>query len=87
MKSRASAIVLFAALAAGGVRAQPPGGLIGQPLAAAKSNELFTFFNLAQTASQPCGGGQALGYRPTGDRFHRLASSVSPPPPAVMSPP
>jgi hypothetical protein len=67
--------MLVVALAAGGaVQAQPAGGLLGQPLAAAQSNDLFTFFNLAQTARQPCGDGQALGFRPTGDQFHRLAA-------------
>jgi hypothetical protein len=49
-------------------------GLIGQPLATAKTNELFTFFNLAQTGSGPCGAGQQLEFRPTGAQFHALAA-------------
>jgi hypothetical protein len=75
MKGRAAAAVLVAVVAVGGtVHAQPAGGLLGHPLAAARSNDLFTFFNLAQTASQPCGDGQALGFRPTGEQFHLLAA-------------
>jgi hypothetical protein len=77
MRARVTVIfsMLFTAVAAGGaVHAQPAGGLLGQPLAAARSSDLFTFFNLAQTARQPCGDGQAVGFRPTGEQFHLLAA-------------
>jgi hypothetical protein len=63
-----------ATVVAGAVRAQPAGGLIGEPLAVAERNELFTFFNLAETGRQTCGGGELLGFRPTGAQFHALAS-------------
>jgi hypothetical protein len=68
------AAALFAAVAGSAVQAQPAGGLLGRPLAAAQSSEFFTFFNMARTVSQRCGDGQALGFRPTGERFHPLAA-------------
>jgi hypothetical protein len=74
MIARTFTVALFAAVfLAGALQAGPTDGLIGRPLAAAEASELFTFFNLAQTAKLSCGGGRALGFRPTGARFHRLA--------------
>jgi hypothetical protein len=73
MRTLAAALLAASATAC---TAQPgaPYGLIGQPLATAQSNELFTFFNLAQTASGTCGSGQQLEFRPTGAQFHSLAA-------------
>jgi len=74
-KMRMFTTALFAAVALGGaVQAGPVDGLIGQPLAAVQKSEFFTWFHLGQTARQPCGGGQALGFRPTGEQFHRVAA-------------
>jgi hypothetical protein len=73
MKMMMYAVVLFAAVG-GAVHAQPAAGLFGQSLADAQKSGFFTWFNLAQTASQACGGGRALGFRPTGEQFHRLAA-------------
>ena len=68
-------VALFAAVALGGaVQAGPADGLIGQPLAVAQTNEFFTWFHLVQTASQPCGDGQALGFRPDGEQFRRVVA-------------
>lgn len=69
-----AAVLLGVGAMAGAARGEPAGGLLGQSLAAARSNDLFTFFNLAQTSSRPCGDGQALGFRPTGGTFHSLAA-------------
>lgn len=75
MKITTFTAVLFATLALGGTaQAGPADGLIGQPLAVAQTNEFFTWFHLVQTASQPCGGGQALGFRPDGEQFHRVVA-------------
>jgi hypothetical protein len=72
---RTFTVALFAAVALGSaVQAGPADGLIGQPLAVAQTNEFFTWFHLVQTASQPCGGGQALGFRPDGEQFHRVVA-------------
>jgi len=75
MMMRTLAATLMA-LVASACTAQPgaPYGLIGQPLATAKTSELFTFFNLAQTASGTCGSGRQLEFRPTGAQFHSLAA-------------
>lgn len=72
--ARTFAAALIAAAVAGAVQAQPTSGLLGQAIAAAERNDLFTFFNLAQTGREPCGDGQLLGFRPTGAQFHALAS-------------
>jgi hypothetical protein len=68
-------VLLSAAVALGwAAQAAPEDGLIGQPLAVAQTGEFFTWFHLAQTASQPCGGGQALGFRPTAEQVHRVVA-------------
>ena len=75
MKMTTFTAALFAVLALEGTaQAEPADGLIGQPLAVAQTREFFTWFHLAQTASQPCGGGQALGFRPDGEQFHQVVA-------------
>jgi hypothetical protein len=69
-----SAALIALASVAGAAQAETAGGLLGGPFPAAQGSDLFTFFNLAQTASRPCGGGYALGFRPTGEAFHKLAA-------------
>jgi hypothetical protein len=71
---KGSALALVAALSlVGGARAEGD-GLVGQPLAAAKASELFTWFHMEQTGERPCGGGRFIGFRPSGEQFRPLAS-------------
>jgi hypothetical protein len=75
MKTMAgTAVVLIAVLSGPAARAQSAGGFLGRPLAAVQQTDLFSFFSLTQTARQPCGDGEALGFRPAGDKFHKLAA-------------
>lgn len=75
MRVRSLVMALLAIFAAGSpASAVAAGGFIGQPLASVEMSGFFTWFNLAATGKQACGGGEVSGFRPTGAQFHALAA-------------
>ncbi len=54
--------------------AAPAGGFLNHPLAEVEKSGFFNWFNLAETARAPAGGGLTkIVFRPTGPKFHDLA--------------